>query len=52
MLSDVIEPAYTFDDLLLVPASSSVIPSEVDISTLLTRNIKLNILWSVLQWIR
>ena len=43
MLSDVIEPAYTFDDLLLVPASSSVIPSEVDISTLLTRNIKLNI---------
>jgi len=43
MADDVIEPAYTFDDLLLVPASSSVIPAEVDISTLLTRNIKLNI---------
>ena len=43
MLSDIIEPAYTFDDLLLVPAASSVIPSDVDIATLLTRNIKLNI---------
>ncbi|MFC1837520.1 IMP dehydrogenase [Thermodesulfobacteriota bacterium] len=43
MHSDVIEPAYTFDDLLLVPASSNVVPSEVDISTLLTRNIILNI---------
>ena len=43
MHDDVIEPAYTFDDLLLVPASSSVIPAEVDISSLLTSNIKLNI---------
>ncbi|KPK25874.1 MAG: inosine-5'-monophosphate dehydrogenase [Desulfobacterales bacterium SG8_35_2] len=43
MLSDVIEPAYTFDDLLLVPANSTVIPSEVDVSTLLTRSIRLNI---------
>src|SRR5210317_1789451 len=43
MLSDVIEPAYTFDDLLLLPANSSVVPSEVDVSTLLTRKISLNI---------
>jgi len=43
MSNNVIEPAYTFDDLLLVPASSSVIPAEVDISTLLTSKIKLNI---------
>lgn len=43
MPDDIIEPAYTFDDLLLVPASSNVIPAEVDISTLLTKNIKLNI---------
>ena len=43
MQADVIEPAYTFDDLLLVPANSTVIPSEVDVSTLLTRNIRLNI---------
>jgi IMP dehydrogenase len=43
MLSDVIEPAYTFDDLLLVPANSTVIPSEVDVSTLLTRSLRLNI---------
>ena len=43
MLSDVIEPAYTFDDLLLVPANSTVIPSEVDVATILTRNIRINI---------
>lgn len=43
MLPDEIQPAYTFDDLLLVPANSTVIPSEVDISTQLTRTIKLNI---------
>ncbi|OGQ99285.1 MAG: IMP dehydrogenase [Deltaproteobacteria bacterium RIFOXYD12_FULL_57_12] len=42
MLDDV-KPAYTFDDLLLVPAASEVIPSDVDTSTLLTKSIKLNI---------
>lgn len=35
--------AYTFDDVLLVPAKSSVLPREVDVSTKLTKNIKLNI---------
>ena len=43
MHADEIQPAYTFDDLLLVPAHSTVIPSAVDISTQLTSNIKLNI---------
>ncbi|NJD23740.1 MAG: IMP dehydrogenase [Melioribacter sp.] len=33
----------TFDDILLVPARSSVLPRQTDISTLLTRDIKLNI---------
>jgi IMP dehydrogenase len=35
--------ALTFDDVLLLPARSDVLPSEVDISTHLTRNISLNI---------
>ncbi|MFN3135772.1 MAG: IMP dehydrogenase [Candidatus Kryptonium sp.] len=35
--------AYTFDDVLLVPAKSDVLPKEVDVSTKFTRNIKLNI---------
>jgi IMP dehydrogenase len=35
--------AYTFDDVLLVPARSEVLPRDVDVSTKLTRNIKLNI---------
>ena len=35
--------AYTFDDLLLVPGPSTVLPSEVDLSTRLTNRIRLNI---------
>ena len=39
----VIQRALTFDDVLLVPRRSSVLPGEIDIRTLLTRNISLNI---------
>lgn len=35
--------ALTFDDVLLVPAYSEVLPREVDISTHLTREIKINV---------
>ncbi|MDD5154219.1 MAG: IMP dehydrogenase [Desulfovibrionales bacterium] len=38
-----IKEAYTFDDLLLVPQNSSVLPKDVDTATRLTRNIKLSI---------
>jgi len=34
---------FTFDDLLLMPASSSVLPGEVNVKTKLSRNITLNI---------
>ena len=43
MLDGPIPEALTFDDVLLVPAKSSVIPAEVDTSTKFTRNIALNI---------
>ncbi len=43
MHTEEIEPAYTFDDLLLVPAESEVIPADVDISTRLTDTIELKI---------
>ena len=39
----IVEEALTFDDVLLVPAFSEVLPKGVDLSTRLTRNIKLNI---------
>jgi len=39
----IIEEALTFDDVLLVPAHSTVLPKEVDLSTKLTREITLNI---------
>ena len=35
--------ALTFDDVLLVPQLSSILPKDVNISTRLTKNIKLNI---------
>ena len=35
--------ALTFDDVLLLPAFSDVLPSQVDLTTQLTRNIRLNI---------
>lgn len=38
-----LQQALTFDDVLLVPAHSIVMPREVNLSTQLTRNITLNI---------
>jgi IMP dehydrogenase len=38
-----IEKALTFDDVLLVPAHSTVLPREVSLETWFTREIKLNI---------
>jgi IMP dehydrogenase len=35
--------ALTFDDVLLVPRHSDVLPNQVDVSTRLTRNIRLNV---------
>jgi IMP dehydrogenase len=37
------QEALTFDDVLLVPAYSEVLPRDVDLSTQLTRNIRLNL---------
>jgi len=42
MLPDTIDLALTFDDLLLVPASSEVLPTEVTLTTKLTDTITLN----------
>ncbi|MCL6494296.1 MAG: IMP dehydrogenase [Ignavibacterium sp.] len=38
-----LKEGLTFDDVLLIPFRSSVLPREVDVSTYLTREIKLNI---------
>jgi IMP dehydrogenase len=39
----IVQEALTFDDVLLVPAHSTVLPKDVDLSTKLTREITLNI---------
>ncbi|HEY2759853.1 MAG TPA: IMP dehydrogenase, partial [Pirellulales bacterium] len=43
MPSKIITQAITFDDVLLLPRYSGVVPAEVDVGTQLTRNIRLNI---------
>ena len=42
-MGKIIGESITFDDVLLVPAYSEVIPNQVDLSTMLTKTIKLNI---------
>ena len=42
-MGKIIGEGITFDDVLLVPAYSEVIPNQVDLSTYLTKKIKLNI---------
>lgn len=42
-MGQIIGEGITFDDVLLVPAYSQVIPNEVDLTTWLTKRIKLNI---------
>jgi IMP dehydrogenase len=39
----IVQEALTFDDVLLVPAYSEVLPRDVDLSTQLTRGIRLNL---------
>ena len=43
LIMRIIQEALTFDDVLLVPAYSEVLPRDVDLSTQLTRGIRLNI---------
>jgi IMP dehydrogenase len=43
MLEDQVRDALTFDDLLLVPAMSSILPKDVDTTTYLTKNIAMKI---------
>lgn len=42
-MARILKEALTFDDVLLVPQESNVLPKEVDTSTYLTKQIKLNI---------
>ena len=42
-MGQIIGEGITFDDVLLVPGYSQVIPNQVDLTTYLTKKIKLNI---------
>ncbi len=43
MLEDKVEECLTFDDVLLVPGYSEILPNEVNVSTYLTPQIRLNV---------
>ncbi len=43
MLEDQVKECLTFDDLLMIPAESHILPKDVDTSTQLTQTIRLNI---------
>ncbi|MFU8855580.1 MAG: IMP dehydrogenase [Deferrisomatales bacterium] len=43
MLHDTIPFGLTFDDVLLVPAESDILPDQVDVSTWLTPSVRLNV---------
>ena len=43
MLTENLMKALTFDDVLLMPAYSEILPAETDTTTRLTRNININI---------
>jgi IMP dehydrogenase len=43
MLTENLMEALTFDDVLLIPAYSEILPAETDTTTRLTRNVNLNI---------
>jgi IMP dehydrogenase len=42
-LSKIVGEGLTYDDVLLVPAYSEVLPREVDITTQFTRNLRINV---------
>ncbi|WP_315671663.1 IMP dehydrogenase [Clostridium sp. 19966] len=42
-MATILKKGYTFDDVLLMPNKSEVLPREVNLSTYLTKKIKLNI---------
>lgn len=42
-MEKIIKEGYTFDDVLLIPNKSDVLPKDVDVRTRLTRNLALNI---------
>ena len=38
-----VKQGLTFDDVLLIPAASDILPADIDLRTRLTKKIKLNI---------
>ena len=42
-MARILKTAYTFDDVLLVPNKSEILPNQVSLKTKLTKKITLNI---------
>ena len=42
-MNKIVREGLTFDDVLLIPSASDVLPSQVDLTTRLTDDVRLNI---------
>ena len=42
-MNKIVQEGLTFDDVLLIPSASDVLPSQVDLTTRLTDEVRLNI---------
>ena len=53
MSLSIVQKAFTFDDVLLVPAHSMVLPKEVSLKVRLTREIELNmpLISAAMDWL-
>ena len=46
-MGQIIGEGITFDDVLLVPSYSKIVPNEVDLTTWLTKKINFKVLWNL-----
>lgn len=47
-----LKKGFTFDDVLLIPAESHVLPHDIDLKTQLAPNLTLNLRLFLLPWIQ
>ena len=51
-MEKVLTEALTFDDVLVLPMHSDILPKEVSLKSKLTKNISLNLPFAQLLWIQ
>ena len=50
-MATIVKEGLTFDDVLLIPQKSEILPSQIDTKTKLTKDIELNIPLQSQKWL-